>query len=139
MKTLFEEELPAFSNLLDDEVYRTAVVRRRATWLQMEAQDGKAVTYSSNDGRVSLIGDAAHAMTASIGEGCNTALDSAVKLVDSIIETMKEKDETSCTSNTMSLVYFSSRIIGIQKHSEKLDKDRYCSQFIVNYLEHIEC
>lgn len=36
-------------------------------------------------------------------------------------------------------VYFSSRIIGIQKHSEKLDKDRYCSQFIVNYLEHIEC
>jgi 2-polyprenyl-6-methoxyphenol hydroxylase-like FAD-dependent oxidoreductase len=105
MKTLFEEELPAFSALLDDEVYRTAVVRRRATWLQMEAQDGKAVTYSSNDGRVSLIGDAAHAMTASIGEGCNTALDSAVKLVDSIVETMKEKDETSCTTNTLSLAF----------------------------------
>lgn len=105
MKTLFEEELPAFSALLDDKVYRTAVIKRRVTWLQMEAQEGKKVTYSSEDGRISLIGDAAHAMTPSIGEGCNTALDSAVKLVDNVIATMKEKEETSCTTSTMSLAF----------------------------------
>jgi hypothetical protein len=105
MKALFEKELPAFSALLDDEVYRTAVVRRRATWLQMEGENGKAVTYSSEDGCVSLIGDAAHAMTPSMGEGCNTALESAVKLVDSILATMKEKDETSCSTDTLSLAF----------------------------------
>jgi 2-polyprenyl-6-methoxyphenol hydroxylase-like FAD-dependent oxidoreductase len=31
-------------------------------------------------GRVALVGDAAHAMIASIGEGCNCALESAVAL-----------------------------------------------------------
>jgi len=105
MKRLFEKELPAFSALLNDEVYRTAVVRQRATWLQMQGENGKAVTYSSNDGRVSLIGDAAHAMTPSMGEGCNTALESAVKLADSILETMKEKDEASCSTDTLSLAF----------------------------------
>jgi len=105
MKTLFKEEMPAFSALLDDEVYNTAVARQRATWLQMEGRDGKAITYSSVDGRVSLIGDAAHAMTASMGEGCNTALESAVKLVDSVVATMKENKETSCTTDTMSLAF----------------------------------
>ena len=105
LKTLFEKELPAIAALLDETVYRTAVVRRRATWLRMEESEGTPVNYSSNDGRVSLIGDAAHAMTASIGEGCNTALDSAVKLVDSVVETMKEKDEKSCTAETMSLAF----------------------------------
>ena len=105
MKALFENELPAIAALLDDDVYRTALVRRRATWLQMDESDGNPVTYSSNDGRVSLIGDAAHAMTASIGQGCNTALESAVKLVDSIAETMNEKDETSCTTNTVSMAF----------------------------------
>jgi len=105
LKQLFEEELPAFSVLLNDEVYRTAVMRRRATWLKMKARDGQMVTYSSEDGRVSLIGDAAHAMTASTGEGCNTALESCVDLVENVISTMKEKEETSCTVDTMSLAF----------------------------------
>lgn len=105
MKTLFEEELPAFSALLDDEVFRTAVLKRRVTWLQMEAQEGKQITYSSEDGRVSLIGDAAHAMSPSMSGGCNTALESAVKLVDNVIATMKEKEETSFTTSTTSLAF----------------------------------
>ena len=105
MKSLFQQEMPSIAALLDDEVYGTAVMRRRATWLHMEESDGNPVMYSSNDGRVSLIGDAAHAMTASMGEGCNITLDSAVKLVDSVVKTMKEKHETSCTTNTLSLAF----------------------------------
>eukprot|EP00534_Pseudo-nitzschia_fraudulenta_P005051 CAMPEP_0201134708 /NCGR_PEP_ID=MMETSP0850-20130426/52504_1 /ASSEMBLY_ACC=CAM_ASM_000622 /TAXON_ID=183588 /ORGANISM="Pseudo-nitzschia fraudulenta, Strain WWA7" /LENGTH=103 /DNA_ID=CAMNT_0047405697 /DNA_START=48 /DNA_END=356 /DNA_ORIENTATION=- len=103
MKTLFEEELPALFDLLEEEVFFSAVMRRRATWLQMQAPEGKTVTYSCEDGRVSLIGDAAHAMTASIGQGCNTALESAVKLVDSVVEATKERQEASCSVETLSL------------------------------------
>jgi len=105
LKKLFEEEMPAFYAALNNEAFNTAVVRRRVTWLQMEAEEGKNVNYSTLGGRVTLIGDSAHAMTPSIGEGCNTALDSAVKLVDAIIATMKEKEETSCTTSTMSLAF----------------------------------
>ena len=55
----------------------------RTSWLKMSAAEGKEVTYTSKDGRVALIGDAAHAMTPSLSEGGNTAMDrSAVKLVD---------------------------------------------------------
>ena len=105
MKTLFEEELPALFDLLEEEVFFSAVMRRRATWLQMQAPEGKTVTYSCEDGRVSLIGDAAHAMTASIGQGCNTALESAVKLVDSVVEATKERQEASCSVETLSLAF----------------------------------
>jgi len=105
LKRLFEEEMPAFYAALNNETFNTAVVRRRVTWLQMEAEEGKNVTYSTLGGRVTLIGDSAHAMTPSLGEGCNTALESAVKLVDAIIATMKEKEEASCTTSTMSLAF----------------------------------
>jgi len=105
LKRLFEEEMPAFYAALNNETFNTAAVRRRVTWLQMEAEEGKKVTYSTLGGRVTLIGDSAHAMTPSIGEGCNTALESAVKLVDAIIATMKEKEEASCTTSTMSLAF----------------------------------
>lgn len=105
LKRLFEEELPAFADLLDDEIYHTAVLKRRTTWLQMRPRDGEQVSYSSKDGRVSLIGDAAHAMTPSIGEGCNTALESAVNLVDRVAASMKDKDESTCTVDTMSLAF----------------------------------
>ena len=51
-------------------------------WFLMETQDGKAIDriYASADAHVLLIGDAAHTMTRSMGEGCNyTLLESAVK------------------------------------------------------------
>ena len=105
LKQLFEKELPALYAVLDGSVFDSAVVKRRVTWLQMEAELGKEVTYSTEDGSISLIGDAAHAMTPSMGEGGNTALESAVKLVDAVVSTMKEKDETSCTTSTMSLAF----------------------------------
>ena len=75
----------------------------RTSWLKMSAAEGKEVTYdTSEDGRVALIGDAAHAMTPSLGEGCNTAMDSAVKLVDCVSAVMKEKGEETCSVESMS-------------------------------------
>jgi len=103
LKKLFEEELPAFYNLIkDDEVFQTARINRRVTWLKMNEEEG---SYSTQDGMVTLIGDAAHAMTPSMGEGCNTALGSAVKLVDSIKAIMEQNGEEKCTVNTMSAAF----------------------------------
>ena len=41
-------------------------------------------------------------MTPSMGEGVNTAMESAVKLVDSISDVMKQKGESICNTSTLS-------------------------------------
>ena len=102
LERLFQEELPALYEALDKSTFKSARVNRRVTWLKNAAEEGKEVTYSAENGRVALIGDAAHAMTPSMGEGCNTALESAVKLVDVLASIMEEKKESSCTINTVS-------------------------------------
>ena len=40
-------------------------------------------------------------MTPSMGEGANTAMESAVKLVDFISSVMKQKRESSCSIDTL--------------------------------------
>merc|ERR1739842_175941 len=81
LRKLFQEELPAFYNAIkDDEMFQTARINRR----------------------VALIGDAAHAMTPALGEGCNTALGSAVKLIDSINTVMEQNGEEECSLDAMS-------------------------------------
>merc|ERR1739842_245935 len=100
LRKLFQEELPAFYNAIkDDEMFQTARINRRVTWLKMNAEGG---SYSTQDGKVVLIGDAAHAMTPALGEGCNTALGSAVKLIDSIKTVMEQKGEEECSLDAMS-------------------------------------
>jgi len=101
LEKLFQEIVPAFHAVVNKDFYKSARIQRRASWLQMSAEEGKDVSYSTEDGRVTLIGDAAHAMTASMGEGGNCAMESAVKLADAVILTMKEKGETTCTVNTL--------------------------------------
>eukprot|EP00592_Proboscia_alata_P024556 CAMPEP_0194449044 /NCGR_PEP_ID=MMETSP0176-20130528/129913_1 /TAXON_ID=216777 /ORGANISM="Proboscia alata, Strain PI-D3" /LENGTH=439 /DNA_ID=CAMNT_0039276099 /DNA_START=82 /DNA_END=1400 /DNA_ORIENTATION=- len=103
LEGIFQETFPAFHAVLDKRFYQNARINRRASWLQMSAAEGtkKDVSYSTEEGNVALIGDAAHAMTASMGEGGNCAMESAVKLVDAVISIMKEKGETDCTVNTM--------------------------------------
>ena len=64
------------------------------TWL--DYGDGDDISFSTEDGFVALIGDAAHAMTPSMGEGCNCALESTVRLVDGVSSAMKERDEATC-------------------------------------------
>ena len=89
LRKLLEEELPAFYNAIkDDEVFQTARINRRATWLKINAvEEG---SYSTQDGMVALI---AHTMTPAMGEGCNTAMGSAVKLFDSIKAVMEQNGE----------------------------------------------
>jgi hypothetical protein len=102
LEDLFHTEIPAFLVAVGKETLRTARINRRVTWLQLSAtEEGAEVTYSTEDGRVALIGDAAHTMPPTLGEGCNTALESAVKLADAISSAMKENVETSCTIDTM--------------------------------------
>lgn len=102
MEQLFRDELPALYKLLHTSTFESARINRRTTWLEMSAEEGKSITYSTEDGRIALIGDACHAMTASMGEGCNTAMQSAVKLVDCVSEIMKQKGETTCGIDSLS-------------------------------------
>lgn len=106
LEELFQEVIPAFHSLLSKEVYNSARINRRVTWLKTEGgAEDKDVSYSTEDGLVTLIGDAAHAMTPSMGEGGNCAMESAVKLVDAVISTMEEKEESICTVHTMSQAF----------------------------------
>ena len=100
LKKLFEEEFPMFYRAIkdDEEIFQTVRIIRRVTWLEMNAEEG---SYSTKDGKVTLIGDSAHSMTPSLGEGCNAALESAVKLVNSIKTEMERKGEGICSKKTM--------------------------------------
>merc|ERR1712045_121380 len=102
LENLFQEVIPEFHALLSKDVYKSARINRRVTWLKTEAGEGKdEESYSTEDGLVTLIGDAAHAMSPSMGEG-NKAMESAVKLVDAVAAAMEEKEESICTVDTMS-------------------------------------
>ena len=81
LEKLFREKLPAFYAAVGKEALQNARINRRGNWMQMT---GEEITFSAENGRVALIGDAAHSMTASMGEGCNTALESAARLVDAV-------------------------------------------------------
>jgi len=103
MEQMFQEMLPGLHAVLDKEAYKSVRVNRRASWLQMSpVGEDKKVSYSTEDGLVALVGDAAHAMTASMGEGGNCAMESAAKLVETVISLMKEREETECTVDTFS-------------------------------------
>lgn len=119
LEQMFQEMIPAFHAVIDKEVYKTARINRRTTWLQMSAsEEGEKVSYSSSDGLVAVIGDAAHAMTPSMGEGGNCAMESAVKLADAVISTMEEKEEIACTVDTMSEALKKMDCLGHQKCSQ---------------------
>lgn len=106
LEALFQEEFPAFLAAVGKDTLNSARINGRASWLRMSpVEEGKEVMYATDDGRVALIGDAAHCMTASMGEGCNTALESAMKLVDCIVAGVKENDETSCSVDTMNKAF----------------------------------
>jgi kynurenine 3-monooxygenase len=74
MAALLAAELPALAAAATPAVLAAAVQNRRASWVEVA---GRLHLLA---GRAALVGDAAHAMTASRGEGCNCALESAVLL-----------------------------------------------------------
>lgn len=82
LSKMLEEELPAFyQDIQGSEGLKSVRVNRRTSWLKPLLDNP---SYCSHSGRVVILGDAAHAMTPSIGEGCNCALESVVSLVKSL-------------------------------------------------------
>lgn len=90
LTTLLEKELPSFLSDIGRENLKTARINRRVSWVEM-LSGVNDVCFASRDGRVALIGDAAHAVTPTMGEGCNLAMESAVALVN-LIDTKGEED-----------------------------------------------
>jgi 2-polyprenyl-6-methoxyphenol hydroxylase-like FAD-dependent oxidoreductase len=74
---LLAEEFPAIAGAIPD-ACPASLLRwgsdRRSQWVEVTGR------FDAVGGRVALIGDAAHAMSPSIGEGCNCALESAAAL-----------------------------------------------------------
>jgi 2-polyprenyl-6-methoxyphenol hydroxylase-like FAD-dependent oxidoreductase len=117
---LLQEAVPAFYNAISADDFKTARINRRVSWLDMAkvkdaAGDDKEVTYTTSDGLVTLLGDAAHAMVPTMGEGCNTALQSAVKLADAILLEMKTNEMDSCTREAISNAFLK---YGTSRHQE---------------------
>jgi len=81
----------------DFDIFR---IDRKASWLEWKDATASPTTpnYSAMNGRVALIGDAAHCCTASRGYGCNCALESAVELV-ATLEQEKEQAPSSERQN----------------------------------------
>ncbi|UPR04488.1 FAD/NAD(P)-binding domain-containing protein [Chloropicon primus] len=101
LEGLLRDELPAFDIGAG---LRGGHINRRASWLRWK---GEEVTFSSEGGRVALIGDAAHAMTASVGEGCNCALESAARLAEAVVAEMKAEASETCSASAMSKAFVS--------------------------------
>jgi 2-polyprenyl-6-methoxyphenol hydroxylase-like FAD-dependent oxidoreductase len=97
--------MPAFLAAIGKNTLKSARINRRVSWLKMTADKGKSVTYSTVDGKVTLVGDSAHAITPTTGEGCNLAMESAVKLIDCIHLEMKEKETDRCTTEVLSAAF----------------------------------
>lgn len=86
LTSLLEAELPSFLKDIGRENLKTARINRRVSWVEinMSDVDDSAVCFATRNGRAVLIGDAAHAVTPTMGEGANLAMQSAVSLVNSL-------------------------------------------------------
>ncbi len=100
---LLLEEMPAFhAAVRGAETTRSARVNRRGSWLRwVEGRREKLASFADASGRIALVGDSAHAMTASIGEGCNCALESAAELVARVEALMRERGAAGCSHETL--------------------------------------
>jgi FAD-dependent urate hydroxylase len=108
LEELFAAELPMFLSAIGREALQSARINRRVSWVEMSpvaTTDGpdNVVNYATKDGRVVLIGDAAHAITPTMGEGANMALESAAVLVDSL--SSSEEGNTTPTVEELSAAF----------------------------------
>ena len=112
LEEMFQVEMPGFLKAgIDKKTLQTATIHPRVSWLDMNLpqneidtvggsrrnddgvkleRDNSFVTgdakYSTPGGGIVLVGDSCHACTASLGQGCNLALESAMALANSIDE-----------------------------------------------------
>jgi 2-polyprenyl-6-methoxyphenol hydroxylase-like FAD-dependent oxidoreductase len=92
LTSLLEAELPSFLKDIGRENLKTARINRHVSWVEinMSDVDDSAVCFATRNGRAVLIGDAAHAVTPTMGEGANLAMQSAVSLVNSLTKSDSE-------------------------------------------------
>lgn len=82
LANMLQKDLPVFyEDIQGKNTLKSARINRRTSWLK---PIGENPVYSDSKGRVALVGDSGHAMTPSVGEGCNCALESAVSLAKSL-------------------------------------------------------
>ena len=118
LEHLFQMEIPALMECgIDIQTLRSATINPRVSWLDMslcrEPEQTRKIVggngrqlmrdssfvmgearYSTPGGGIALVGDSCHACTASLGQGCNLALESAVALGDAIDDIyMKSPDK----------------------------------------------
>ena len=67
--------------------------------------DESDVCFATRNGRVVLIGDAAHAVTPTMGEGANLAMQSAVSLVNSLTTSDEHTEGTAPTIDELSTAF----------------------------------
>ena len=118
---MLQDELPLFYKDITNNEYgnnndmeeRPAIrINRRTSWLKPLIDNPN---YTDATGRVALIGDAAHAMTPSKGEGCNCALESAVLLGK---ELRSKADDASTRSLTVEDITDAFRTYGTRRPPE---------------------
>ena len=106
---MLQNELPMFyQDTTNDgkEDQLSLRINRRTSWLKPLVDNPK---YTDASGRVALIGDAAHAMTPSQGEGCNCALESAVSLSQALLEKVQDGHELSVEDITAAFQAYGTR------------------------------
>ena len=93
MAELLREDLPLFYEDIrgHESLSNNVRINRRTSWLKPLSDHPR---YCDSTGRVALVGDAAHAMTPSVGEGCNCALESAVCLLQSLPPPPDQQEQT---------------------------------------------
>jgi 2-polyprenyl-6-methoxyphenol hydroxylase-like FAD-dependent oxidoreductase len=96
---MLQKEFPTFFKALPKEAIDTIRVSRQVSWLKSTPD----TVYSTASGRVALIGDAAHAMTPSGGNGCNCALESAMALVSGLL--LEQEETTKPSIKTLSEMF----------------------------------
>jgi kynurenine 3-monooxygenase len=108
LAAMIQKDLPLFYKDINGfDSLSTARTMRRSSWLRSLVDEP---LYCDSTGRVALIGDAAHAMTAAIGEGCNCALESAVSLKECLTSCLQgDSDKVTVEAMTKAILKYGRR------------------------------
>ena len=115
---LLQDKAPYFYSAIGQKVLNNARINQRVRWVELtsistaaknhcKGEEEKKIFYASSSGRIVLIGDSAHAVKPSLGDGCNLALGSAVELLIHSLSCPtnknKEKDTNDVNYNVVTI------------------------------------